>query len=336
MAEMTFDEFCKYAEKHIAEHLSEFVMERDPQIKTVNKNNGVICTGLLISDRMTGNVAPNIYLEYYYQRYRNEGLGADHVLEMIADEFRSVRTELVSNIDFINNEQWMNDITFVFPKLVSLEKNRAALKDAPFVPFQDLAVTFRIKVDMNQSGVSSIMLKQEQFEKYGKSLDELYDIAMDNYRNMFPPKIHKLEDLLGGMIGIPSMTGDFETNAYVVTNSICVNGATSILDKDVLADVHEKMGGEFFILPSSVHECILVPAEMGGDANMLAELVREVNREVLSETDFLSDTVYRYDGETREITMVNPPEWVREKDREQQTAEIDMTEQVAQKKGLYL
>ena len=50
------------------------------------------------------------------------------------------------------------------------------------------------------------------------------------------------------------------------------------------------------------------------EESLLPELVREVNRDVLAETDFLSDTVYRYDGETRELSMINPPEWMREKD----------------------
>ncbi len=59
-----------------------------------------------------------------------------------------------------------------------------------------------------------------------------------------------------------------------------------------------------------------------------------MNREVLSETDFLSDTVYRYDGKTREMTMVNPPEWMREKDMDRKTAEPDRTEQMAQDKEI--
>ena len=78
------------------------------------------------------------------------------------------------------------------------------------------------------------------------------------------------------------------------------------------------IGEDFFIMPSSIHECILVPEREAMDKNGLAQLVYEVNREVLSETDFLSDTVYHYDGETREITMLNPPEWMKEKEVEKE------------------
>ena len=312
MSEMTFAEFCDYVKENIEERLGEFTIVRGPDIKVVDKNNGVKCTGLLMADSVTDNIAPNIYLEYYYSRYK-DGVSMDSVLNEIADEFRSVRANMIENLDALKSELWQHDLAYIFPKLVNYERNKEMLEDVPYVPFQDLAVTFRMLVNKDESGVSSTIVKQDKLEEFGKSVDEMYEIALENYNRMFPAKVMRLEDLLARAMGMPGMGGEFETQAYVVTNDICVNGATSILDKKTLEALHEEMGGDFYILPSSLHECIAVPVGMG-EESLLPELVREVNRDVLAETDFLSDTVYRYDGETRELSMINPPEWMREKD----------------------
>ncbi len=262
MSEMAFAEFCEYVKDNIEEHLGEFSITTGPEIKQVDKNNGVRVTGLLLADSMMENVAPNIYLEYYYARY-TDGVSAERVLDEIADEFRSVRATLIEKLDEVKGEEWQHDISRVFPKLVNYEKNKELLKEAPYLPFQDLAVTFRMLVSKDGTGVSSTIVKQDKLDEYGKSVEDLYEIAIENYSRMFPANVMKLEDLLGGMLGMPAMTGEFETSAYVITNDICVNGATTILDKKILEMLHEKMGGDFYILPSSLHECIAVPARMG-------------------------------------------------------------------------
>ena len=316
MGAMTFSEFCEHVREHIAEHLPEIEMGREPMLKKVEKNNGVSFTGLLVSSTDDMSVAPNIYLEYYYQRY-SDGSTMDSVIEEIADEYRNIRSNALSIGKLTSIDDWKQDLSRVFVKLVSLERNRNQLADKPYMQFQDLAVTFRVLVQMDRNGVSSTPVTNDMLKDYGKTVEELYEIGLKNYIEKFPTRLQTFGELFSGRFDLPPLFMD-EPEMYILTNDICVNGATTVLDKESLAQAREMIGEDFFIMPSSIHECILVPEREAMDKNGLAQLVYEVNREVLSETDFLSDTVYHYDGETREITMLNPPEWMKEKEVEQE------------------
>ena len=74
-----------------------------------------------------------------------------------------------------------------------------------------------------------------------------------------------------------------------------LSGASVILYPDVLRMAAKKLGGDLLVLPSSIHEVILVRHENIGEYDKIAEFVKEINqKEVLSE-DVLSDSVYRYE-----------------------------------------
>lgn len=65
----------------------------------------------------------------------------------------------------------------------------------------------------------------------------------------------------------------------------------------------EKIGSNFFILPSSLHEVLIVPASKNMDLSELEDMVREVNATQVAPPDKLSDSVYRYDREHRTIKL---------------------------------
>ncbi len=89
----------------------------------------------------------------------------------------------------------------------------------------------------------------------------------------------------------PDMSGDVEM--YVITNSHKIFGAASILSTRILNAVSYLIGGDFIILPSSIHECIAVPyGKM--ESEELREMVREVNDNQVSPEDRLTYNVYKY------------------------------------------
>ena len=90
---------------------------------------------------------------------------------------------------------------------------------------------------------------------------------------------------------------------YVATNKEGVNGASVILYPNLLRDFGIKIGESFYILPSSIHEVILVPESLGAQAQVLIEMVKDVNRIAVAEDEVLSDNVYLYDLDNDEIKI---------------------------------
>ena len=88
-----------------------------------------------------------------------------------------------------------------------------------------------------------------------------------------------------------------EDRMYILTNIYKVNGASMLLDSDMMQKVMEEVGSDFFILPSSIHEVLIVPADSGMKSSDLETMVREVNDTEVSDTEILSYHVYRYSME---------------------------------------
>ncbi|MBQ7925064.1 MAG: hypothetical protein IJ335_02090, partial [Lachnospiraceae bacterium] len=64
-------------------------------------------------------------------------------------------------------------------------------------------------------------------------------------------------------------------------------------------DFWDKLGmawkGKFYILPSSVHEVILLKDDGEESPSKLQEMVREINQCEVDPTEVLSDSIYHYD-----------------------------------------
>ena len=88
-----------------------------------------------------------------------------------------------------------------------------------------------------------------------------------------------------------------------MTNRQEVNGASVLLYDDVLQTFALKKKTDFYILPSSVHEVLLIPADNQISMSTLSSMVRDVNSSQLAREEILSDHVYYYSLETDQITM---------------------------------
>ena len=91
---------------------------------------------------------------------------------------------------------------------------------------------------------------------------------------------------------------------YVLSNKANVQGASCILYPNLLKDFASAINGNFYILPSSIHECIFLPAESVEDPTTLQSMVKEVNMTQVEECEVLSDSVYFYDQSVGELTIV--------------------------------
>ncbi len=292
---MIFEEFCDEISGHISYYLPDYDIEA-VKIEKVIKNNGVECTGVIIVLKGE-NVAPNIYLDYYYMLYK-QGRSLDEILTMISHEYEKARSTMERSDFDIDVDNLRENVIL---KLVNYEKNKNKLSECPYIMYMDMAITFRFIVKCDDTGVASALISNNDLDRWGISIDELYNIAMDNTRRMFPERIRCMDEILPDIEEMCIDEMD-RKKLYVLSNTSGVNGATVILYKDVIKDFAGKLGKNLFILPSSIHEMILLCSE-DVEKDRLKTLIKEVNKYIVSEVDFLSDAVYFYDLETDKITI---------------------------------
>ena len=91
---------------------------------------------------------------------------------------------------------------------------------------------------------------------------------------------------------------------YVLGNERKLFGAAVMLYDGLLEKMSEIIGGDFYLLPSSLHELILIPdegREKGGD---LWKMVCEINETQVEPEDVLTDSVYYYSGKNKRLEKI--------------------------------
>lgn len=291
---MEFKEFLNVVKDKLPDYLLQYDIE-DIHVNTVSKNNGRKFTGIAIAVR-DEQISPNIYMDYYYMLYSEEK-DMNHILELITEEYIKAR-ENIDGYDFkcIDN---MNIQNKIFLKLINFEKNQEILADCPYIKYEDLAITFRILLKSDDSGIASACMRNKEFDKLNMDIDSLYNIAKENTRKLFPPVLQRLDKMIFDKYSDISEP-PHDMNLYVLTNNQGINGAVYMSYEDIISDF-AKEHGSFYILPSSIHEVILFPSEQDEAREELSEMVMEINRYVVTDTEYLSDSVYFYDSDVGQI-----------------------------------
>lgn len=327
---MNYQEFLDYIKANLAEMMNARELEKrerlgeedsseeeicyEAHIHTITKNNGIILDGvtLLNKDEQTG---PNIYLHSYFESYQM-GKPLNVIMEEIilchekAKEENAIEVVDILNFDMVKDK--------IIIRLVNYEKNEEQLKECPHKRYLDLAITFRYLAGKDALGLASSLIGDKEFEHWNIELEELYQLALFNTMREFPWKVESLLKVVTDCFGerLPAhLKDDFlkdmqtldeienRVNLYVLSNDIGLNGATSLLYDNVLqnfANIHET---NLYILPSSVHEVMLVPENEDTKADFLKELVVEANQTAVGLIDLLSDNIYYYDRVKNEIVL---------------------------------
>ncbi len=259
------------------------------QVEDVCKNNGVVYTGIIISVK-NENMSPNVYMNYYYELYKN-GKSIEDITKDIVREYEKAREEMLAEgIIAPNKDDYAKK---VFLRLVNYEKNKEQLKDCPFIIYHDLAITIRYLVKQDKDGIASALITNRELKEWGISKEEIYCIAKENTLKLFPPVLKRLDIMLKEMNCAENVIDG--TKLYILTNKAGVNGATSMIYEDIIKAFAVEHSTDVYILPSSIHEVLLLPHEEGMDKNEIEEMVREINTYVVSKMEYLSDNVYKYD-----------------------------------------
>ena len=270
-------------------------------VLNVVKNNGLYLTGITIRNRES-NMAPTIYLDGYFADYK-DGRTMENICKEIVQVYEKNKVQKDFSLEQVTDFKNVKDrICF---KLVNREKNAELLADAPYVEYQDLAVIFYVLVSKDKSGITSITVRNSLMDMWGMDADILYYLAKKNTQRLFRGRVSSMMEVMAEIIG--NSTDTFEDSAfpmYVATNVFKMNGACILLYDGVLKKFAEKIGSDFYILPSSVHEVIFVPANGDMDARYLIQMVKEVNATEVAPDEVLSDNVYIYHADKGFVEII--------------------------------
>ena len=276
------------------------------EVMESKKNNGVSVTGLML--KKEGNqVAPNFFLEKQFSEWE---CGV-HSLEEIAgrlcatfEEEIEKNSHLVSAIVF----QWEEFRHNVFMRLVNREKNTELLKNIPYREFMDLAIVYFYAVKISEESQGTMVITEEHLSMLGIEQEELHRAAEENVRKLRPTRLCRMEELvvrLSDRLGIPvPVLREEQRFMYVLSNEPGMFGAVNVTLTEELERFSACVSPNFYVLPSSVHEVILVPDDAEFHPEKFADIVRDINATQVLETEVLSDSVYYFDGTLKRLRRV--------------------------------
>lgn len=302
---------------------------------SVKKNNGIELTGIIWEEKEC-NTSPAVYIDEFYEEYK-KGVAMEEIVEAVYDIFQKHRFSKSVNLPhFMDYEKAKSNIAF---KLVNYEKNWELLKEVPHKVFFNLAVIFYYAVqEAPFYGKASILIQNEHLENWGIDGEKLFQNAIENTPKLFPPQIENIENVMLSLLEsglkkesikgkeensvLSALMGDKwvadqlmrlskelsntapELSMYVLSNEQKLQGAACMLYPDVLKNFAKEKESDLFILPSSIHEVILLPVSETMNKEAYLDMVMEINRTQVEECEVLADSVYYFKRDTGRIERI--------------------------------
>lgn len=276
------------------------------------KNNGVWLTAVTaIRDNI--NISPTVYLEGFFGRYTSGVNTVDEIVEKIYGMFEEKSGRFTASIDMQHFLKWDDVKHHIYSKIINADMNRELLALIPHRLVMDLAEVYYVKAYCvsDDENFGTIQIFNNHASHWGVSEEELNRVAHENMERNEVNFI-KLQDVineyidgelcLGNDSGIDADCESVCDKIYVLTNDNRNFGAAEFLRKDVLYNIADMLKSDIVILPSSLHEVIIVPSDKDDD-EALSEMVKEINATQVAREDILSDHVYRYERATRVMSI---------------------------------
>lgn len=284
---MTYEIFKETIKNEIAERLGENKRVIENQVL---KNNGIVYDGLIILDPIL-NISPRIYLNPYYDKYL-DGVPMKKIVEDILITYEeNLPTE---DFDISLFKDWDKAKKRIVMKLINTKQNGELLEDVPNIPFHDLSIIFCVAVCDFMNEYATILIHNQHLSFWERTQEELYEIAMENTPKLLPYLFKNMEDIL---VEAADVNFPHEMEMYILTNKIKINGAVTITYKGLLEEIAEKLNDSFYIIPSSIHEVLIIPWESVKAEYTFSDfnkMVVEVNETQLTQNEVLSNHVYFY------------------------------------------
>jgi len=307
---MNYEGFLTQVQKSVGDIIGE---EGKVSISHVIKNNGVELDGLIIMMK-DSNVSPTIYLNSYYDE-NCTGRPFEEIVDNIMEVYNENKDKVTICADFFMNfENIREKIVY---KVINYDQNKKLLQKVPHKMILDLAVVFYCLIEQGELGNATALIYNTHLKTWNIDVDAIYEIAMKNTPKLLQSNIKKMADIIKELfmqeqnisndenldIFNKMDSDDISADMFVLTNISRINGAACMLYEDVLSNFANSIDSDLYILPSSIHEVIIVPQVNNLDKTELCQMVKEVNAEGVADDEILSDHVYVYNRTNHTITL---------------------------------
>ena len=302
---LSYEEFTEELVHQIPDYLPAELQERGLEIQPIVATNDTQRDVLTPAGTPEGmSSKPVMYLDEIYRQYQEHHLDVQEMCRIVADEMKK-SINRAPNPDLIDKQITLDH---AFVSMINLEANKEYLKSVPHLVYGDLAVVYKIPVSEKTMGQGAVTVNKALMEKKGWTQEELFNAAYENMKSelivtrmedaIFPSSdIKKCEYSFDELSEMP----EAESNMLVVTNRARFWGDGIFLMQEELGKLSETLDASLVVIPSSVHETIVVPDRGAGFAKDCLTMVKEVNQSSVDPKEQLSDSVYRFDQDTRKL-----------------------------------
>jgi len=288
-------------------------LDKDPEIpvrgarvgiKSVSKLQGGSYRGLCV-DFPGGELCASFNAGPYYQSFM-EGKPLEDLVPPMLDQVRLI----LSRDDF--SMDW-TDLSYrscrerLMLEVISFKKNEDQLRALPHRRIEDLALVYRLDFGTRGTSNASALITHSLLAHFGLEEEALYHDAMEIVPKKNPLVLRPLAETLRDLGDFPSPAAADTNFLYLASNQTCLMGASVLAYPDFGRRVLEVLGEDFYILPSSIHEVLVLPVSREPIAPSLPEIVRSVNRFQVAPEDVLSDNVYHYRAGEDRIRLADLP-----------------------------
>lgn len=299
---MDYESFKEKFVEDLKERLDEQGADVKVSVNTINKlNESYEAVTVTPED---SNIGVNIGIDKFYNAMEN-GRSYDEVVDKAVEVVNSGITQRPDfDIDSLSDYSQMKEKLAM--EVVSAEANKEMLETVSHQNMEDMAVVYRFVLNSDDDGGASILVTNQLLESMGVTPEQLHADAMENAPQIKPAEIKGMSEVMAEMMGVEQaeMMGLYpvapeDEKIFVATVPDKVHGAGVLAYQDFMDQAAERAGGDFYILPSSIHEVLIVPdnGEMG--LKDLEAMVKEVNATQVASADKLTDSVYHYDSQAK-------------------------------------
>ncbi len=272
------------------------------------KNNNVVLTGICFH-RPGQRADPIVYVEPFYDEVKNGRPREEAMKEMAKLAEKGMEIKEIPKADKVLVYGQAKEYLCV--RIVNTRANRKKLSQMPHQEMEDLSLTLALCFPLNDKMEDgSIEVTDELMGIWGMEEETLFQQAWGSMERRQPPVLQDMgamfgmadpRNLLAGEADFPHKP---EGQMFVLTNQGMRYGASALACPGVMEKISRLFPEGFYILPSSIHEVLIVPKDGDLVPKELGNLVREVNQIEVSSDEVLSDRVYEYDREKGKIRQI--------------------------------
>lgn len=297
------DEFFEKIVNEIKDYLPEDYEDASVALRQVTKNNDTVMNALIVK-LPEENITPSIYLDDLYKQHL-EGREDDEIIKSIANTIRDAQVPTEIELDDILDYEDVKDKLMIH--ICDKERNSMLLQSLPHSIEGDFAAIYRVIMSHDEEGIQSVLVNNSLMDIWKVNEEQLHkDALVSSYSNQYV--FRTMEDIMyeildpfadRDIVNILDLDPEEAPKAemYVLTNEMKYYGAAGIANNELMKNIGELINSDYYVLPSSIHETIIVPKQEGMNAEHFINMVQEVNFEEVSDTDILSDKVQFFDRE---------------------------------------